>query len=542
MRVGGIGEGTFSYTWSFPICPHRVSIELSVVEALQAELAESHEPRQGLLLGEIGNGLTHVDGWLRLAGLTPDAFADAVPKARRVIGYYTLREGSAFILSPSEVALANEHFQPGSVVLLVERRKKGPPEATFFFWRGDVFVHNLPLPFPFHAGLLSGESRVLPPPKPAANPRRAKSFAMRTVLLMAAAAIAGVLFASYFRPGGAHPANPRTSTAEPESISDFADWIPTEPRRDLELTWNSHTDAVANAQSGVLRVEDGGVVRRMTLGRGELLVGSILYAPASERIRVDLTTVLPDGRTVRSGVSARLADLGPSSTPAAPPVNQDLLAEAAKVAASAKGETVPPPPERRPPLKRFVWSSADRAGTPATPASDNLPSIAPPVASPNLTATNLPPVELPAPTLPAAPPPKAPAPAPAPVKQVPHSGRLIWTGSLPRRGIVEVDGHSVSLGTLTGALPGVPVNLTITPAEFDENGLLVYTTDAKRHNRYEPPSAANGWNRITYVWDPERVKQLAVLEYPNQSNNYSRLTLRSDARRCSLIFIDWSVR
>jgi hypothetical protein len=535
MRTGTIGEGTFSYTWSFPICPHKVSIDLSVVEALQAELADSAESRHGLLVGEVANGLTHVDGWLRLPALTADVVGDAVPKTRRVIGYYTLREGSAFMLSPSEVAIANDQFKPGCVVLLVERRKKGAPEATFFFWRGDAFVHNLPLPFPFHAGLLSGESRGAPPPvRPIPTPRRGKSLAVRTFLLMVAAAIAGVLFASYFH-------GPRRSPAvdTPAAFSEAAAWIPTEPRRDLELTWDAQSDVVSSAVSGVLRIEDGGAARQMTLGRGDLLVGSVLYAPASERIRVELTVIERDGRSVRSAVTAQSPDLSaPAPIPPAAPSKPAPLADGSKAAPPLTNEQDPAQPDRRPPLKRFVWNSADRVGSAQPAASDNLPSIAAPVATPDLATADLPPATLPAPSLP----PAAPPAAPTPVKQVAHSGRLIWTGSLSRRGIVELDGRSVSLGTLTGALPGVPVNLTITPAEFDENGLLVYTTDPKRHNRSEPPSAGNGWNRITYAWDPERVKQLAVLEYPNQSNSYGRLTLRNDARRCSVIFIDWTVR
>jgi hypothetical protein len=105
-----------------------------------------------------------------------------------------------------------------------------------------------------------------------------------------------------------------------------------------------------------------------------------------------------------------------------------------------------------------------------------------------------------------------------------------------------VDGRSVSVGSLNGALPGAPVNLTIVPAEFGENGLVVYTTDAARHNRVEPASAGNGWNQVTYVWDPERVRQLSVLEAPNPNNGYNRIALRNDARRCSMILIDWSLR
>jgi hypothetical protein len=191
-------------------------------------------------------------------------------------------------------------------------------------------------------------------------------------------------------------------------------------------------------------------------------------------------------------------------------------------------------------LKRFVWTTAERSAP--TPAPD-VPHP-PPVVNPAALTAELPGGALGIPT-PAAPPPPKPAPAPAPTapaRTVPHAGRLIWTGTLLRRGVVELDGRSATVGSLSGALPGVPVAVSVTPAEFGEDGLMAYTTDAARHNRVEPPSAGNGWNKVTYVWAPERVREIAVLESPNPGNNFSRLAVRSDARRCSMLLIDWSLR
>jgi hypothetical protein len=106
--------------------------------------------------------------------------------------------------------------------------------------------------------------------------------------------------------------------------------------------------------------------------------------------------------------------------------------------------------------------------------------------------------------------------------------------------VVELEGRTPSVGSLSGALPGVPVHVTVLPAEFGDGGLVVYTSDPKLHNHVEPPSSATGWNRITYVWDPERVRQISVLEAPNPSNRFSHLALRSDARHLSLLVIDWT--
>src|SRR4051794_1325080 len=540
MRSAGIGEGTGTYTWSFPICPHRVSIDLSVVEALQAELADSHESLYGLLFGEVRDGITHVCGWHTLPDLTIQSVGEALPRFPGAVGYYTIRDGSAFILTPAEAAIANEHFEPGSVVLLVERRRKGPAEATFFFWRGDVFVHNLPLPFPFHAGLLSGQTSYTAavPARAAAKPKariQGRSNVLRTALLALGAVAAGGLFAAYFRDG--HTVTRRPAPGDVAPISEAAAWIPTEPKRDLELSWDARSDAVTNAVSGVLRIEDGGVTRQMTLGPGELLVGSVLYAPASERIRVELTTTQRDGRSDRSAVTAQIADFSPTAPNPAPKPEPPVAA--AKVEPPpAKEQTPPPTAEKRPTVKRFTWTATDRAVAPP-PAPENLPQAVPAPINPDLAAANLPPTVLPAPSIAPAPPPKAPA---SVKTALPHSGRMIWIGNLPRKGVLELDGKAATIGSISGALPGVPVNLSVTPAEFGDDGLLVYTTDPKLQNRVEPPSAGNGWNKITFLWDPERVRQIEILEPPNQSNSFSRLALRSEARRCSMLFINWTVR
>jgi hypothetical protein len=540
MRTRGLGEGSFSYTWSFPICPHRVTIGLSIIEALQQELAGGSELRQGILFGQTGPSVTQIEEWRTLPSLDRETFAETLPaETRQAVGYYCIREGSSFILSPAEVALAQEFFQkPGSVVLLIERRKKGPAEASFFFWRGDVFVHNLPLPFPFHAGILSGETPGLADvpnaaparlPAPSPTQRRALRFGLYGATAIAAAGLLAAIFHDGrdipVRPLPGYPAGPP---------SEAATWITTQPKRDLELSWDANTESVLTATAGVLKIEDGGAMRQMSLDLGELLLGAILYVPASERIRVELTTLQRDGRMAPVAVAAQPAPPSYAAPVAAspPPTKGGPVAEADRPV-DLPAKKAEPPPGVRPPLKRFVLTGA----APAIPEAphDALPSVSPAV----LTAT-LPPasVAVPAP-LPAPPPKAAPPPPRAPVAR---SGRLIWTGTLARQGIVELDGRSASVGSLNGALPGAAVSLSIKPAEFGPDGLVVYTTDASRHNRMEPASAGTGWNQVTYVWDPERVRQISVLEAPNPNNGFNRLALRSDARRCSMILIDWTLR
>ena len=81
MRTDSLGEELLAYTWSFPVCPFRVSIDLHVVEGLQQEMAAKAEPRQGVLFGRIDPLNTHIDGWQSVPAL--DRQAMAAPALRK---------------------------------------------------------------------------------------------------------------------------------------------------------------------------------------------------------------------------------------------------------------------------------------------------------------------------------------------------------------------------------------------------------------------------------------------------------------------------
>jgi hypothetical protein len=135
---------------------------------------------------------------------------------------------------------------------------------------------------------------------------------------------------------------------------------------------------------------------------------------------------------------------------------------------------------------------------------------------------------------------------PASVKTVIYggarSGRLIWTGVLGRRGVIEMDGAHVSVGAVTGALPGVALSLRVSPAEFSRDGLIVYTADRARAGISEKPAKSNGWNSMHFKFDDGRARGLVVLEAPNRSNDFTRLVLRNEGRDCSVVVVDWSVQ
>ena len=137
--------------------------------------------------------------------------------------------------------------------------------------------------------------------------------------------------------------------------------------------------------------------------------------------------------------------------------------------------------------------------------------------------------------------PPAPAPAPAPSIAA-RTGRLIWTGLLGKRGVVEIDGAGTSAGSLSGALPGVPLTFRAMPAEFDQGGLVVYTADRTKNGVREAAAARNGWNATRFRVDEARAGELVVLEAPNRTNNFARLVLRNEGREWSVVVVEWSTQ
>jgi hypothetical protein len=128
-----------------------------------------------------------------------------------------------------------------------------------------------------------------------------------------------------------------------------------------------------------------------------------------------------------------------------------------------------------------------------------------------------------------------------PVLPTARSGRLIWSGTLARRGVLALVGSKPSSGSVSGSLPTSTAKLSVWPAESARDGLTVYVTDATRHNKTEAAGPSSGGKRLHYVWDPERVKQLKIAEAPNPDNQFGRLVVKNDGRTCAAIIVEWKV-
>lgn len=290
---------------------------------------------------------------------------------------------------------------------------------------------------------------------------------------------------------------------------------------------------------GVLRIADGDSGETILLDPSQLRSSSITYAQHTGRVSVRLKVERRRGgeaaeetiEFVGAPAPLQAATPTPAPTPEPPRQRPEVEVSVIPLPPMAEAERARVEPERKAAPLRVLRVEGS---TPAVHA----PAITVP-AAPTLTAPS------PEPTAPqwlaaALPHPKPPVVKPeAPMYSGPRSGRLIWTGMLGRRGVVEIEGSQVNAGTLSGALPGVPVSLRAAPAEFSHSGLMVYTADSARS---EKPSRANGWNSVQFQFDPARWSELVVLESPNRANEFKRLVLRSDARSCSVIVIDWSVQ
>jgi proteasome lid subunit RPN8/RPN11 len=229
-----------------------------------------------------------------------------------------------------------------------------------------------------------------------------------------------------------------------------------------------------------------------------------------------------------------------SSPPKAPPVRQAaapprvLRAPIPPLASHRQPALVPSPPELSP------QPAAVGSGLPQSIRPLPAPVQAPPPATqePSMPERTL----LPKPSAPASAVPEAAKSAP-PAYRGPSSGKLIWTGFLPKDSVLSIEGQRVSTGHLTGELPGLPLRIGAHPAELSGGGLTVYSSNPKysRGSVTEPPGPQNGWNRTVYRYDPRQAREVIVVEAPGPQNGWYRILLRSGARPVSVIVLEWEI-
>jgi hypothetical protein len=513
----------------------------------------------------------------------------------RPVGLYVSHSRQGFAVAEAEAKILDRLAAgPWQLVLVVVPARFGPARAGFFIRgavdRSFVCVHEL---------LLSPMERVVPAATPAATrvgtgsvPHavrrntvhvqavlgRVKSLGSRAKSLatqvkghwklsqwnMAASVILLLLFVSaggLFMRARAVP-----STSIPMHVSDLGS--------NVRIEWDPAQKAVRSASHATLEIRDG-QSRPVTIPvtRGELDNGSVMFIPHSDNIEVRLKLMRGNALSSESVlyfinperhvnastgtpvsapvVSAPLvaAKLSPAkvSTPIASPAPVLSPTASAPLLTSTASQNPPPvaAPETEQPIQKVVEKRAkpDRERQvktfqlPVVQARNETPHIAP-MSLPDLPEIH---TSAPAPPLASGSPLVAVLTAPAHFAGPPQlrGGRLIWTGSLHKNAVLTITPGGASSGVLSGSLPGVPVKISLQPAELLDGGIAVFSKDPERTGADQPPSAWNGWKVEVHEWDPKRIAEVSLVEPPGPANNWKRLVLRNGNRNVSVFVVNW---
>jgi hypothetical protein len=398
------------YVWWFPGSPVKVHLDLQVVQRLKDGLPGTSE---GLLFGRMQNGAAEILDFQPAYGNVRNTIA-ALPDEhgkRFLMGYYRTEEGDSFHLNAKDVSLAEECFRkPYHVFLMVHSNSFASPNATFFFHDGDGKMADFAfLEFPLDPSLLAIEERdriqraqheaithslevpaLVPDPSTVGSPRIESS-----VLLKAAwwTCSIGLVFALGILVNNSslrERFNLRRTVSNPPALSSVSPSVSpsaSQPHSlplialhakrqndDVELTWNRESALIRSATSGVISIQDGesNPKRQIPLDATQVRGGSLLYAPTTDQVLMQLTVTTPADTVTESVMvilpragSSRTLSLPASSLPASkpssaslappppPPLESVPLARAAKPFTEpsvAKGTALPARPRFRPTL------------------------------------------------------------------------------------------------------------------------------------------------------------------------------------------------
>jgi len=354
----------------------------------------------------------------------------------------------------------------------------------------------------------------------------------------------------------------------------------------LLAEWDGNSKLLDGKTSGALEVDDG-EPRRYMMNETLLRGGQWRVLTTAENVMVKLRLGaagehVESVRYVDPGASARVVRTPPADTGYAElqgrleekqrrlqemieannaldirresmlAVVRRQLEQASKGGAEKAQRPVVQPPPSQPALAQEQPLPSPPAIPPAStppPVSNDLPlglsgqSVRPPSAPAQQESAAPRFAERMTPPRPTAAPPAAAPTAPAATYQGPRSGRVIWTGSLAPGGTLVITGRQASLGTVTGALPPVPVRIGAYVAELGGQGFTAYSGSSRhaRGNVVEQPGAQNGWQRTAYRYDPRRASELVVAEAPSADNGWQRVLFRAGPRAVTAILIDWEL-
>ena len=229
----------------------------------------------------------------------------------------------------------------------------------------------------------------------------------------------------------------------------------------LRISWDRAAPAIQHAAGASLLIEDQGVSTRLKLSPADLRLGSISYARQSGDVMVRLT-IESRGRPALEEVTRFLRPSENRPAPAQPPALSPP--DASKQALQQESEAIEARiAQQKTELTQLEKKIGDLHQTqsaralaplkPAAPAPTSQPAAVPPPPLVQQAPVQTSPLPLtqpaPTPVPPPTPAPEVQRAAPAP----PASGRIIWTGKIPKNGGVTIVGGHASAGALSAALP-----------------------------------------------------------------------------------------
>ncbi|MBL8221920.1 MAG: hypothetical protein JNL62_21970 [Bryobacterales bacterium] len=531
----------------------------------------------------------------RLTELIQRARRDPELASYEVVGWYHSHTRCEIFLSQSDTEIYDRYFpEPWHVAMVLRPTPDQPVSIGFFFREEDGFVRtdqsylefaaDSPVSRPMHrpeppwvagpAGEIEEfipkvpERRPEPEPQPEPEPeeyapaeeappvvvqtsRRAMILAWGPFAVSLVALAAG----AYHYYAASQPVDPLGLQLAPSGS-------------ELVVRWNPSHPVFREASDARLLITDG--VKRVDLPLLGRKTPFHSYKPVTDRVDVRLRLHLSWGRTRTDAATyLRHPDVGKPSPELAQALQNlqkaedqaaevrsqvsDRAAENARVqnrideiqhirkqlaeARKPKRLVLPVAKEPRATPKDLPTAPeiAVRGNIPLPPQADL--QLRPPVDPPKP-----PPLPVSAPLVRSAPvvtpKPLAPIPTPAPVKA--GAGRILWTGDLPKGASLQIDGRQASRGFVNSELPSL-AQVGAYPAELTNDGLKVYTGNPRyaQAPRMEPASAANGWQKTQYVYDPKAARDLIVEQMPS-AREPGKLVLRA-GKRLSVIVIDWQV-
>ena len=335
------------YVWWFPGSPIKVHLDLQVIEGLQTRLrgSGSQSGEQGLLIGRVLDGATEILEFRPALNRTvPEMIAELSAESGELllVGYYRTEHGDVLHLNEADLSLFERFFGKAyHVFLVIQPSAFAPPNATFFFCRGDHKMAEFPfLEFPLDASLLATEERdrisrcrqsaEQPPVTPVALPAEPKLRNLRTgrklllKLTSVGILVAGLtLIATWIttpsfrtRSSQAWSALWGPSAVRSSSPSRSYPHIGLQARtqdRDLEVSWNRESPWITAATSGLISIEDGASKRQITLDSQQLRGERILYSPTSDQVLIQLT-ITTSGAVATESVRVLLLQSGKAKT------------------------------------------------------------------------------------------------------------------------------------------------------------------------------------------------------------------------------------